>query len=140
MESRTVEAGTWREPLMANPGGLTLQVQPAPGGDLDELVEVTGRLRAELLDLDVAAVDPVDEAAAPEHAKGLATLAGWLVLQFGSVAGLRAVVDAVRSWATRTNRVVEVGYGGDVLKVTGVTAAQQEKIIDAWLARHTAGT
>jgi hypothetical protein len=35
---------------------------------------------------------------------------------------------------------VEIAYAGDVLKVTGVTAAQQEKIIDAWLARHAAGT
>ncbi len=125
---------------MANLDGLTLQVMPGPGGDLDELMEVTGRLREELLDLDVAAVDPVSEETAPERAKGLATLAGWLVVQFGTMSGLRAVVDAVRGWAARTNRVVEVSCGGEVLKVTGVTSAQQEKIIDAWLARNAAGT
>jgi hypothetical protein len=122
--------------------GLTLQVQPMPGGhedELDELMEVTERLRLELLELDVAAVDPVSETTAPEHAKGLATVAGWLVVQFGSVSGLRAVVDVVRGWAARTNRVVELNYGGDVLKLTGVTSAQQEKIIDGWLARHAAG-
>lgn len=74
-----------------------------------------------------------------EHAKGLGILAGWLVVQFGSISGLRAVVDVVRGWAARTHRVVEVSYGGDVLKVTGVTSEQQERIIDAWLARHAAG-
>jgi hypothetical protein len=31
---------------------------------------------------------------------------------------------------------VEVSIGGDVLKVTGVTTRQQEKVIDTWLARH----
>jgi hypothetical protein len=125
---------------MANLDGLMLQVQPILNGDQDELMEVTDRLRAELLELDVASVDPISEATAPEHAKGLATLAGWLVVQFGTVSGLRAVVDAVRGWAARTNREVEVSLGGEVLKVTGATSAQQEKIIDAWLARYAAGT
>jgi hypothetical protein len=125
---------------VASLDGLTLQVKPVPGGDLDELMEVTGRLREELLDLDVDAVDPVSEETAPEHAKGLGSLAGWLVVQLGTVGGLRAVVDVVRGWAARTNRVVEVSWGGEVLKVTGVTSAQQEKIIDAWLARNAAGT
>ena len=125
---------------MASLDGLTLQVKPIPGGDLDELTEVTGRLREELLDLDVDAVDPVSEATAPAHAKGLGSLAGWLVVQLGTVGGLRAVVDVIRGWAARTNRVVEVSCGGEVLKVTGVTSAQQEKIIDAWLARNAAGT
>jgi hypothetical protein len=100
-----------KESWMRDLRGLTLQVRSIPDGDLDELVEVTGRLRTELLDLDVAAVEPVSQATAPEHAKGLATLAGWLLVQFGTVSGLRAVVDAVRSWATRTNRQVEISYG-----------------------------
>ena len=46
------------------------------------------------------------------------------------------MVAAVRGWTSRTGRTVEVSVGGDALKVTGVTSQQQEKIIDAWLARH----
>lgn len=125
---------------MVNGDGLTVRVQAVPDGDSEELREITGRLRAELLDLDVTSVDPVSEATAPEHAKGLATLAGWLVVQLGTIEGLRAVVAAIRGWATRTNREVEISYGGDVLKLSGVSSAQQEKIIDAWLAKHAAGT
>jgi hypothetical protein len=34
---------------------------------------------------------------------------------------------------------VELSIGGDVLKVTGATSQQQEKIIDGWLARHAPG-
>lgn len=124
---------------MADLDDIIVRVEPVADGDPDELMEIAGRLRAELLELDVASVDPVEEEA-PDRAKGLATLAGWLVVQFGTVDGLRAVVNAVRAWTARTNRQVEISYGGDVLKVTGATSAQQEKIIDAWLARHAAGT
>lgn len=45
----------------------------------------------------------------------------------------------MRRWALRTGRTVEVTIGGDMLKVTGVTTQQQEKIIDTWLARHAVG-
>jgi hypothetical protein len=93
-----------------------------------------------LLGVDVVAVAPLAAGAAPEGAKGLGTLAGWLAVQFGTPDGLCAVVTAVRGWALRTGSSVEVSIGGDVLKVTGATARQQEKIIDAWLARHAPGT
>ena len=120
-------------------GGLILHVQPDPGGDLEELTELTARLRTELLELDVDSVDALTEQTAPEDATGVAGLVGWLAVQFGTLDCLRAVVAAARGWASRTNRVVEVSYGGDVLKLTGVTSQQQEKIIDDWLARHAAG-
>jgi hypothetical protein len=60
-------------------------------------------------------------------------------VQFGTLDGLRAVLAAVRGWASRTGRTVEVSIGGDALKVTGATSKQQEMIIDAWLARHAPG-
>lgn len=120
--------------------GLSVRVQPLPDDDPEELAEITGRLRAELLDLDVIAVDPVSEAAEPEHAKGLATVVGWLAVHLRAADALRGVVQTVRSWTGRTDRVVEVSLGGDTLKVTGVTSAQQEAIISAWLARHAADT
>jgi hypothetical protein len=62
------------------------------------------------------------------------------VAQFGTLDGLRAAVTIVRGWARRTGQTVEVSIGGDVLKVTGVTSQQQGEIIDAWLARHAAGS
>ena len=64
---------------------------------------------------------------------------GWLVAQFGTLEGLRAVVTTVHGWVSRTGRSVEVSIDGDVLKVTGVTSHQQGEIIDAWLARHAPG-
>jgi hypothetical protein len=118
---------------------VIIQVQGAPDDDDVEIAGLTQRLRAQLLDLDVESVDPVTDATAPVGAKGLEALIGWLAVRFGKE-GLRTVLGAVVSWATRTGHNVEVVYGGDVLKVSGVTSAQQERLINDFLARHAPGS
>lgn len=118
---------------------VTIEVLPA-ADDPDELAALTTRLRSELLETDVDAVEPLDDASAPPgDAKGLGTLAGWLLVRLATTAHLRELVASVRGWAARTNRAVEITWDGDVLKVTGVTSEQQERLIDAWLARHAPG-
>ena len=124
---------------MTDAEGLILQVLPVVDGDAEELADLAGRLFAAVLDVDDVSVVPLTAEVAPDGAKGLGTLAGWLAVQFGTLDGLRAVVSAVRGWSSRTGRTVEVSIGGDTLKVTGVTSQQQEEIIDVWLARHAAG-
>ncbi len=124
---------------MANADGLILQVLPVADSDAEELADLAGRLQAELLGVDAASVAPLPAEAAPEGAKGLGDLAGWLLVQFGTPDGLRAVAAVVRGFASRTGRTVEVSIGRDKLKVTGATARQQDQIIDAWLARHAPG-
>src|SRR5829696_7750364 len=119
---------------MAGLYGLALQVEAGREDDQDELVKLTARLRDELLDLEVSDVAPVTEATAPEDAKGLAVLTGWLLVHFGSVSALREVFAAIRDWSARTKREVEVTLDGEVLKVSGISSAQQERIIDVWLA------
>jgi hypothetical protein len=59
------------------------------------------------------------------------------VIQFGTLDGLRVAVSTVRGWVSRTRREVEVSIDGDVLKLTSATSQQQEKIIEAWLAKHS---
>lgn len=124
---------------MTDSGGLVLQVCPAPEDDAGELNELTGRLRAELLDLDVQGVDRLSGAGVPPGAKGVADVAGWLAVQLGPEA-LRAVLAKMADWVTRNDRVVEVSYGGDTLKLSRATHEQQEKIIDAWLGRLPPGS
>jgi hypothetical protein len=123
---------------MADSGGLAVQVCPAPGDDAEELVDLAGSLRGELLELDVSAVDRLPDEEAPPGAKGVAAIAGWLAVQLGPEA-LRVVLAKVADWVTRNGRVVEVSYGGDTLTLGRATREQQEKIIDGWLARHPAG-
>jgi hypothetical protein len=115
-------------------------VLPVADSDADELADLAGDLHAELLGVDAASVAPLPAEAVPEGAKGLGDLVGWLLVQFGTPDGLRAVVAAVCGWTSRTGRTVKVSMGGDALEVTGVTSKQQGEIIDAWLARHAPGT
>ena len=124
---------------MADVDRLIVQVMSAADSDAEELADLAGGLRAELLDVDAASVAPLTAEAAPEGAKGLGDLAGWLLVQFGTLDGLRALVAAVRGFSSRTGRTVEVSIGGDALRVTGVTSQQQREIIDVWLARHGPG-
>ena len=124
---------------MADVDGLVLQVLPMADIDAEELADLAAELHAELLSVDETSVAPLPAEATPEGAKGLGDVTGWLVAQFGTLDGLRALVAAVRGFAARTDRTVEVSIGGDHLKVTGVTSQQQGEIIDAWLARHGQG-
>ena len=119
-------------------GGLIVRVRLAGDGDAEELAELTGRLRAELLDLDVQAVEPVPDADSPEGAKGLPAVAGWLAVHLGKE-GLRALLALVADWVFRNDRAVEISSGGDVLKLSQATREQQGRIIDAWLAQHAPG-
>lgn len=120
---------------MTDSGNLVLQVHPAPEDDAGELAELAGLLRAELLDLDVQGIEQLDKEAVPDGAKGIAAVAGWLGVNLGPAA-IRAVLAKVADWATRNDRVVEVGYAGDTLKLSKATREQQQKIIDDWLGRH----
>ena len=122
--------------VVAGVDKLILQVLPVADSDAEELTDLAGGLHAELLGVDGASVAPLTTEAPREGAKGLGTLADWLVAQFGTLDGLRAVVTTVHAWASRTGRTVEVSIDGDVLKVTGVTSQHQGEIIDAWLTRH----
>ena len=124
---------------MADAGGLVIQVVPMADSDAEELADLAGQLQVELLGVDDASVGPLPAGAVPDGAKGLGDVAGWLVAQFGTLDGLRALMAAVRGFASRTGRTVEVSIGGDPIKVTGATSQQQQQLIDAWLARHGPG-
>jgi hypothetical protein len=130
-----------KESSMADLGRVTLEVQQVPDGDTDQLVELTGLLRAELLEFVVDSVEPVKEVSGPNHAKVWAMMAGWLAVQLGNCRAAPCVARCrLRVGCAHTHPEVQVSYGGDVLKDSGVTAEQQEKIVDAWLARHAPGS
>jgi hypothetical protein len=115
---------------------LHLQVHPDHDDDDEELASLTGLLRHELLELDVAAVEPLADGQAPEDSKGgLAAAGGWLVVHCGP-AGLKALVNAVAAWAGRTGKTVELTIGGNSLKLTGATAEVQSRIVEEFFARQ----
>lgn len=118
---------------------LAIQMLAEPDTDQEELAELTFRLQAELLELDVAMVEPADSGPAPGDSKGLsAAAAGALVVRFALRADiLRSVVSGVRSWARRQHVYsVKLTLDGDSLEITGPHSAAQDRAVDLWIARH----
>jgi hypothetical protein len=121
---------------------LSAELQAGPDSDAEELAQLAGRLRAELLGLDVSAVRQSARGEAPEDAKGAGLLAaGELVV--GLVVSpevLASIIDTVRSWLGRNRaRSVKLTLGGDALEVSGVSSAEQQRLIDLWVTRHGTG-
>ncbi len=115
---------------------LIVQVQPNRDERGEEVADLTQRLRTLLLDLDVDTVEPLTINTTLPGAKGPGAVIGWLAVQFSSAGVLKSVIAAVAEWVTRTGHDVEITYGKDSLKVTRVSSAQQQVIIDDFLARH----
>ncbi len=110
-----------------------------PDHDAEDLLELTQRLRGELLELDVDAVALEGQGEAPAGAKGVELLAfGGLVVRFAlNSTVLKSVVDTTVGWLGRQQaRSVKLTLDGDTLEVTGVSSDQQSRLIDEWVARH----
>jgi hypothetical protein len=121
---------------------LSVELQTGPDTDADELTQLVGRLRAELLDLDVDAVQQPERGQAPEESKGAGWLAaGELVVRLvTSPEVLASVIAGIRSWLARNRaRSVKLTMGGDTLEVSGVSSAEQDRLIDLWVSRHATG-
>jgi hypothetical protein len=122
-------------------GELALELEPGPDTDSEELAELAGRLREELLDLDVDAVDPMTAGDAPDGAKGVELLAlGGLVVRFVlHPEVLTSIVGGVRSWLQRQSaRSVKITLDGDAIEITGASSAEQDRLVELWVARHAA--
>ncbi len=118
---------------------LAIELLAEPGTDDQELAELAFRLRGELVDLDVEAVEPATAGQAPADSKGIELLAiGALIVRFVLRPDvLRAVVSGVRSWAGRQRACsVKLTLDGDSLEITGPRSADQERLVDLWIARH----
>ena len=62
---------------------------------------------------------------------------GALVITLGQSQLLTAVVAAVQSWLSRSQRrSIKLELGGDILELTGVASGEQWRLTDEWLRRH----
>jgi hypothetical protein len=120
-------------------GRVALDIQADSDADAEELSDLASRLREELLELDVGSVESATAGPAPDDAKGLALLAfGGLVVKFVLRQDvLETVVAGVRSWVGRQRvRSVKLTLDGDTVEITGVSTADEERLVDLWIARH----
>lgn len=111
------------------------------GADEERLETLALLLRQELLMLDVRAVEPYHEGAAPEGSKGgLAAVAGLLSVSLApGLQALGSVVVVIREWLRRSGsgRTVKLTIDGDVIELSGATGQVQQQLVDAFVRRHT---
>jgi hypothetical protein len=127
--------------MAAGPGELSVELQAGPDTDAEELAKLAGRLRAELLDLDVDAVQQPASGKAPPDSKGVGwAAAGELVVRLATTPEvLLSLIRGLRSWLGRNRvRSVKLTLDGDSLEVSGVSSAEQDRLIDLWVTRHAA--
>jgi hypothetical protein len=117
---------------------LALSLDPGADASDEEVDRLTGRLREELLELDVDDVRRAAAGEAPEGARGIdPEVLGHLLVTLAP-ATLRAVVGTVRAWLARSAaRSVRLELDGDVIEVTGVSSADQQRLVDLWIERHS---
>ena len=127
--------------MAEHPSILGIQVTALRGGDTDEIARATLLLRRELLELDVDVVAAPASGEPPPRSRAVDLAAlGALVVNIAEPHLLAAVVAAVQSWlAASTRRSIKLQLGSDVLELTGVSSAEQRRLTDEWLARHTDG-
>jgi hypothetical protein len=128
--------------MTSGQGELSVELQAVPDTDMEELAQLTDRLRAELLDLDVYSVQQPVRGEAPEDAKGASLLAvGELVVRLvASAEVLTGIIGGVRSWLERNRvRSVKITLDGDTLELPHVSSAEQERLINLWVTRHATG-
>jgi hypothetical protein len=118
---------------------LTVEVEAPADADAEELAQLTNRLRAELLGLDVDAVYSASDKEAPDSSKGVDLLAaGGLLVGFVLRPDvLQSIIDGIRSWLGRQRaRSIKLTLDGDSLELTGVSTAEQNRLIELWVMRH----
>jgi hypothetical protein len=108
--------------------------------DPEELADLTARLREELLDLDLDAVERPPAGPAPPGTRGGELVAvGTLLASFARPELIAGIVAAVRSWlGGNGQRTVKLEMDGDLLELSGVSSTEQRRLTDEWLRRHAA--
>jgi hypothetical protein len=111
------------------------------GADSERTDTLTGYLRADLIELDVADVAVLAEGAAPTGARsGVVAVVGGLLVSLGDAAGgLASVVTAIAQWLKRgetAKRSIRLELDGDVLELSHPSSADERRLIELFISRH----
>lgn len=117
--------------------------------DPEQVAELTGHLRRELLQLDVDRVTSVPGGPAPPGARAVdaAQLGALLVTLGTSVTALNQVVTVLRDWFGRVRRTrpdsrpaLRLVMDDDVLEISEASDEQVTQALRAFVQRHSATT
>jgi hypothetical protein len=118
---------------------LRVDLSPEEDEDASQLDETTRQLRRELLELDVDDVRRVAEGSPPPGARAVdAALLGSLAVTAGREV-IGAVVGLLVQWiGRRSDRSVKLTIGDDSIELSGASADDRRRLVEAFLARHAA--
>ncbi|CAL9279862.1 hypothetical protein ABZ568_37530 [Streptomyces olindensis] len=110
--------------------------------EAERVAELTGYLREELLELDVADVTALPGGEAPPGARAVdVTQIGALLVTLGSSAtALNQVITVIRSWLGRrhdSQPSLHLQMGDDVLEISEATDEQVAEAIRIFTQRHS---
>jgi hypothetical protein len=131
--------GRQKGPLAIETTDLAVSLDVPAGADADELEQLARSLRRELLELDVAAVEPALSDGAPEDARAVeALLAGALIVRLSQTSeALSSLIGTVRSWlGSHDDRRVRIELDGDVIELSSASDEERERLVDTWIERH----
>jgi hypothetical protein len=118
---------------------LNLRIDAGADTDAQELDELTRRLRQQLLETDVRTVEPIRTVPPPgTRAVDAMVLGSLLVTLARSPEVLKGVVGVIQNWVAGSRaRSVELQIAGDSLKVGGLSADEQWRLIDLFVEKHS---
>ncbi|MFE0470074.1 MULTISPECIES: hypothetical protein [Streptomyces] len=110
--------------------------------EAERVAELTGYLREELLDLDVADVAAVPGGPAPPGARAVdvAQIGALMVTLGSSATALNQVVTVIRSWLGRhhdTHPSLHLQMGDDVLEISEASDEQVAEAFKIFVQRHS---
>jgi hypothetical protein len=119
---------------------LAIQVESEDRVDEEEIDQLSRQLRRELLELEVARVDPAPSEATPPESKAgdPVAIGALLVSLMSSPELLAAIVGKIQAMLSLVGRhSVRLEIDGDALEVSGVSSREQRRLIEIWIDRHT---
>ena len=115
---------------------LRISIDGGTGSDQEEVGALAQRLRRDIQQLDVDAVDFVREGAVPTGAKGDPLALGTMAVTLAPIV-LKSLFDMLQSWTARhNNATVTIEMGADKLTMTGTPSKDQLAVIQAVLQKH----
>lgn len=109
--------------------------------DAADLDDAARQLQRELLELDVDDVQRVREGEPPAGARAVdAAMLGSLAVTGGKEV-MATVVRAIVQWiGRRADRSVKLTIGDDSIELSNVSAEDQRRLVESFLARHASET
>jgi hypothetical protein len=108
-----------------------------PSGDVEREEQLLRRLVGDVEELEIGDVRLERAAGDSDEPKTGLTPVEWVTVACSAGPVLLQLLQLAAGWARRARHPVEVRIGEDRLILNDATQAQQDKVIEAFLARHS---